>query len=179
MPRADGPVMPSPRAGMAMVRESSSHTTVRARTDMPPPPYSSGTSSCQMPRSFARRSKRSRNSGLMVSPSVVLRSIGISSVSTKRRSPALRMRNSSGSSKSIASGSILPPQHAHVDGDRAALTDHQWVDLDVGYSGAVVEIEAAERKRGRFERGPIRGRVAAKAGQQSFELEAVDHAAHV
>src|SRR5437899_3260675 len=54
MPRADGPVIPSPRAGMAMVRESSSHTTARARIDMPPPPYSVGTSSCQMPSSLAR-----------------------------------------------------------------------------------------------------------------------------
>src|SRR5262245_58745051 len=37
MPRADGPVMPSPRAGMAMMRESSSQTTARARIDIPLP----------------------------------------------------------------------------------------------------------------------------------------------
>jgi hypothetical protein len=51
--------------------------------------------------SLARFSKRSRYSGLTASPSVVWRSIGISSLSTKRRSPALRIRSSSGSSKSI------------------------------------------------------------------------------
>src|SRR5215831_6750117 len=98
----------APRAGMAMVRESSSHTTARARIDMPPPPYSVGTSSCQMPSSLARRSKRSRYFGLICSPSVVSRSIGISSLSTKRRRVALRIRSSSGNSKSIAF--TLPPR---------------------------------------------------------------------
>src|SRR5262249_56577745 len=103
------------------VRESSSHTTTRARTDMPPPPYSVGTSSCQMPSSFARPSKRLRYSGLICSPSVLLRSIGISSLSTKRRRIALRSRSSSGNSKSIDLSFLraLLPQHAHVDGDRA------------------------------------------------------------
>ena len=54
MCRTDGPVMPSPRAGSAMVRESSSVTMVRWNSDRPGPPYSSGTSIIQMPRSLAR-----------------------------------------------------------------------------------------------------------------------------
>ena len=41
----------------AVVRENSSHRTTRASTDMPPPPYSTGTSHCQIPSSFARFSK--------------------------------------------------------------------------------------------------------------------------
>src|SRR5262245_19280767 len=185
MPRADGPVMPSPRAGMAMVRESSSQTTARARIDMPPPPYSSGTSSCQIPKSLARCSKRARWSGLMRSPLVVWRSIGISSLSTKRRRPALRIRSSSGNSKSISSHSlgVLPPHHAHVDRDRAGLfgaaprSHHERIDLDVLYSRAVIEEETAERKRSRLERGAIGRGPPAKARQQPGELEAVDHRA--
>src|SRR5262245_29941951 len=182
MPRADGPVMPSPRAGMAMVRESSSQTTARARIDMPPPPYSSGTSSCQIPKSLARCSKRARWSGLMRSPSVVWRSIGISSLSTKRRRPALRIRSSSGNSKSMPSYS-LPPHHAYVDCDRAGLfgaaprSHHERIDLDVLYFRAVIEEETAERKRGRLERGAIGRGPPAKARQQPDELEAVDHRA--
>src|SRR5215470_17111563 len=184
MPRADGPVMPSPRAGMAMVRESSSHTTARARVDMPPPPYSAGTSSCQMPSSLARRSKRSRYCGLIFSPSVVSRSIGISSLSTKHRSVALRIRSSSGNSKSIAlrSLTVLPPQDPHVDRDHAwigfgRLLDlrlriadrtlivgphHQRIDFDVLYSSAMVEKETSERERNGFERRAIGGGLSAK-----------------
>src|SRR5262245_22889718 len=194
--------MPSPRAGIAMVRESSSHTTAQASTDMPPPPYSTGTSSCQMPSSLARCSKRSRYSGLMYSPSVVCRSIGIISLSTKRRSPALRMRNSSGNSKSIPSlpsacpGKVeigfpvrtcathalnLPPQHAHVDRERAAprRADDQRIDLDIGHSGAVIEIELRERQGRGSERSAIGGRSATKTGQQRCELEPIDHRADI
>src|SRR5262245_18764766 len=185
MPRAEGPVMPSPRAGMAMERESSSQTTARARIDMPPPPYSSGTSSCQMPKSLARCSKRARYSGLMRSPSVVWRSIGISSLSTNRRRPALRIRSSSGNSKSMPSHSlgVLPPYHAHVHRDRASAfglagrSHHERIDLDVFYSRAVVEEESAECKRGRLERRTIGRGPPAKAGQELRQFEAVDHCA--
>src|SRR5215510_12773104 len=197
MPRADGPVIPSPRAGMAMVRESSSHTTARARIDMPPPPYSVGTSSCQMPSSLARRSKRSRYSGLSCTPSVVSRSIGISSLSTKRRRLALRIRSSSGNSKSIPSRSlrVLPPQHPHVDRNRArggpgrvrcpglpiaggtVGPHHQGVDFDVIYSCAVVEKETPESERGGFERRAIGGGLSAKPGQTLRQLQPIDHGA--
>src|SRR5258707_8281733 len=70
--------------------------------DVPTEYGGGGMSSCQMPSSLARRSKRSRYCGLICSSSVVSRSIGISSVSTKRRRVALRIRSSSGNSKSIA-----------------------------------------------------------------------------
>ena len=60
MPRTVGPVMPSPRAGSAIVRESSSVTMLRASSDRPPPPYSSGTSIIQMPSDLALAMKRSR-----------------------------------------------------------------------------------------------------------------------
>ena len=46
--------MPEPRAGSAMVRASSCHTTTLAMRPMPRPPYSSGTSIIQMPSSLAR-----------------------------------------------------------------------------------------------------------------------------
>src|SRR6266545_4318380 len=192
IPRADGPVMPSPRAGMAMVRESSSHTTVRARTDMPPPPYSVGTSSCQMPSSLARPSKRSRYSGLICSPSVDSRSIGISSLSTKRRKVALRIRSSSGNSKSIALCFLraLLPQHPHVDGDRARCdrvrcggalvgSHDQRIDLDLLYPGSMIQEEPAERECGGFERRAIGGGPAAKAGEASRQFQAVDHRTHL
>src|SRR5262249_24169514 len=206
MPRADGPVMPSPRAGMAMVRESSSHTTARARIDMPPPPYSVGTSSCQMPSSLARRSKRSRYSGLICSPSVVSRSIGISSLSTKRRSVALRIRSSSGNSKSIAvtlppppppPPPPLPPQHPHVDRNhprigsgrvrcfgppiagRTVGPHHQRVNFDVIYFCTMVEKETPECERGGFERRAIGGGLSTKAGQTPRQLQAIDHRAHL
>src|SRR5262245_15794852 len=114
----------------------------------------------------------------MRSPSVVWRSIGISSLSTKRRRPALRIRSSSGSSKSMPSYS-LPPHHAHVDRDRAfgaALRPHhEWIDLDVLYSRAVIEEETAERQRGRLERRAIGRGPPAKARQQPGKLEAADH----
>src|SRR5262245_30738725 len=122
----------------------------------------------------------------MRSPSVVWRSIGISSLSTKRRKPALRIRSSSGNSKSISSRSlgVLPPHHAHVDRDRASAfglarcggvgratlrPHHERIDLDVLYSCAVVEEETAERKRGRLERGAIGRGPSAKARQQPCE----------
>src|SRR5262245_31741192 len=116
----------------------------------------------------------------MRSPSVLWRSIGISSLSTNRRRPALRIRSSSGNSKSMPSYS-LPPHHAHVDRDRAGLfgaaprSHHERIDLDVLYSRAVVEKETAERKRGRFERGAISRGPSAKARQELRQLEAVDH----
>ena len=69
--RTDGPVMPSPRAGSAMVRDSSSTTIARWNSVRPAPPYSSGTSIIQMPRSLARCWKRPRYSGLISSPSAV------------------------------------------------------------------------------------------------------------
>src|ERR1700737_2414779 len=53
MPRTVGPVMPSPRAGTAIERESSSVTRLRASSDRPPPPYSCGTSIIQMPSALA------------------------------------------------------------------------------------------------------------------------------
>src|SRR5215470_9075635 len=144
---------------------------------MPPPPYSSGTSSCQMPSSLARVSRRSRYSGLIVSPSVVWRSIGINSLSTKRRSPALRMRNSSGSSKSMPSRSLPLPGRPDVDRDRAMprSTHDERIDLDVAQPGAMVEKEAAERERCGFERGAIGVRSSAKPGKERRELQAVDH----
>src|SRR5262249_34566456 len=199
VPRADGPVMPSPRAGMATVRESSSHTTTRARTDMPPPPYSAVTSSFQMHSSFARPSKRLRYSGLICSPSVLLRSIGISSLSTKRRSVALSSRSSSGNSKSIDLCFLraVVPQYAHIDGDRArggfarlrcrgapiadrlAGSHDQRIDLDLFYSCAVVEKEPAERECGRFERRAIDGGTAAKAGETARQFQPIDHRAHL
>src|SRR5262245_2265617 len=199
MPRGDGPVMPSPRAGMATVRESSSHTTTRARTDMSPPPYSVGTSSCQMPNSLARPSKRLRYSGLICSLSVLLRSIGISSLSTKRRSVALRSRSSSGNSKSIDLYFLraLLPQYAHIDGDRARSvfarlrchgapiadkftgSHNQRIDLDLFYFRTVVEKEPAERECGRFERRTIGGGTAAKAGETGRQFQPIDHRAHL
>src|SRR5262249_12381496 len=113
----------------------------------------------------------------MRSPSVVWRSIGISSLSTKRRRPALRIRSSSGNSKSIPSYSV-PPDHAHVDRDRArsfglaGRPHHERIDLDVFYPCAVVEEETAERKRGRLERGAIGRGAPAKAREEPGELEA-------
>src|SRR6266511_2759626 len=191
--------MPSPRAGMAMVRESSSHTTVRARTDMPPPPYSVGTSSCQMPSSRARPSKRLRYSGLICSPSVDCRSIGISSLSTKRRRVALRIRSSSGNSKSIALCFLraLLPQHPHVDGDRARFDrvrcggtpiavrrpvvgpHDERIDLDLLYPGAMIQEEPAKREYGGFERSAIGGGGAAKAGEAARQFQAIDHRTHL
>src|SRR5512132_2008138 len=184
--------MPSPRAGMAMVRESSSHTTVRARTDMPPPPYSVGTSSCQLPSSLARASKRSRCSGLICSPSVDSRSIGISSLSTKRRKVALRSRRSSGNSKSIALCFLraLLPQHPHVDGDRARFdrfqcggalvgSHDQRIDLDLLYLGPMIQEEPAERECGRFECRAIGGGPAAQAGKPSRQFQAIDYRTHL
>src|SRR5262245_57499858 len=127
----------------------------------------------------------------MRSPSVVWRSIGISSLSTKRRRPALRIRSSSGNSKSMPSYS-LPPHHAHVDRDRArafgvaclhgvgtaALRPyHERIDLDVRYFCTVVEEETAERQRGRLERRAIGRGPPAKTGQEPGELEAADHRA--
>jgi hypothetical protein len=52
--------MPSPRAGTAIERESSSVTRLRAKSDRPGPPYSSGTSIIQMPSALAPAMKRSR-----------------------------------------------------------------------------------------------------------------------
>src|SRR5262247_3901234 len=121
----------------------------------------------------------------MRSPLVVWRSIGISSLSTKRRRPALRIRSSSGNSKSISSHSlgVLPPHHAHVDRDRASAfglasrSHHERIDLDVLYSRAVVEKETADRKRGRFERRAIGRGPPTKAGQELRQLEPIDHRA--
>src|SRR5262249_49163343 len=146
---------------------------------MPPPPYSSGTSSCQMPSSLARDSKRSRYSGLIVSPSVVWRSIGMSWLPRNRRSPALRIRSPWGSSKFIPSPPLprLPPARPHVDRDRAKprTTHDQRIDLDVAQPCAMVEVEAAERECRGFERGAVGSRPPAKPGKQRCELQAVDH----
>ena len=55
MARTLGPAMPPmPRAGSAIVRDSSVSTIVCASTEKPAPPYSSGTSIFQKPRSLAR-----------------------------------------------------------------------------------------------------------------------------
>ena len=60
MARTLGPVMPPmPRAGSATLRDSSVSTTERASTENPAPPYSSGMSIFQKPRSLARWQKRS------------------------------------------------------------------------------------------------------------------------
>ena len=60
MARTVGPVMPPmPRAGSAIERDNSCSTIERASTDNPAPPYSSGMSIFQKPRSLARWQKRS------------------------------------------------------------------------------------------------------------------------
>src|SRR5262245_45491369 len=111
----------------------------------------------------------------MRSPSVVWRSIGISSLSPNRRRPALRIRSSSGNSNSMPSYPP-PPHHAHVDRDRAGLfgaaprPHHERIDLDVLYSRAVIEEETAERQRGRLERGAIGRGPPAKARQELRQL---------
>src|SRR5262249_43152422 len=197
--RGAGHAMQPARAGRATWPESPPSTTPGTSTDAPPPPYSVGTSSCQMPSSFARPSKRLRYSGLICSPSVLLRSIGISSLSTKRRSVALRSRSSSGNSKSIDLCFLraVVPQYAHIDGDRArggfarlrcrgapiadrlAGSHDQRIDLDLFYSCAVVEKEPAERECGCFERRAIDGGTAAKAGETARQFQPIDHRAHL
>src|SRR2546427_12899942 len=70
-----------------------------------------------------------------------------------------------------------PPCRPDVDRDRAMSrsTHDERIDLDVAQPGAMVEKEAAERKRRSFERGAIGSRSPAKAGKQRRELQAVDH----
>src|SRR5215468_10987204 len=120
-----------------------------------------------MPRSLARFWKRSRNSGLISSPSAVTvcRSTGISSLLTNLRSESWNIRSSSGSSKSITGSPALSfsPDHAHVDGDRAALPHHQRIDLDVVDLRAMIEIEFRQCQHGGFERRTIGGRATAEA----------------